>query len=291
MTALRVAVAAVALAAAVSARAADLGPVHTLAGGPYEASGAVQSPDGKGVLFVDDARPDTVFWIDFAADGSPAGPATAIPLGTSVVDPEGITTDGTYVYIVGSQSRGKPGGAGLVRFRLDGGHRRAEGVQSIDDLTSLLADTLSGSAGKGGKKSGLNIEGLAWDARGGRLLLGLRAPLDGGRAQVVPARLREPRGAFTAANLEVGAPLTLDLGGSGIRGIEGDGAGGYWVIAGGVQGAGTSRLVRWGGSGSSVKVVATFPDDLKPEGVAPAKVGGRTVTLVLCDTSRYVLMD
>ncbi len=289
MTALRVAVAAVALAAAVSARAADLGPVRTLAGGPYEASGAVQSPDGKGVLFVDDARPDTVFWMDFAADGSPAGPPTAIPLGTSVVDPEGITTDGTHVYVVGSQSRGKPGGAGLVRFRIDGGHRRAEGVQSIDDLTSLLADTLS--SGKGGKKAGLNIEGLAWDAKGGRLLLGLRAPLVGGRAQVVPARLREPRGAFTAANLEVGAPLTLDLGGSGIRGMEADGAGGYWVIAGGVQGAGTSRLVRWDGSGASVKVVATFPDDLKPEGVAPTKVGGKAVTLVLCDTSRYLLMD
>jgi hypothetical protein len=243
---------------------------------------------------VDDARPDAVFWMDFAPDGSPSGAATPIPFGASVVDPEGITTDGTYVYVVGSQSRGRRGGAGLVRFRLDGGAHRASPVETIDDLGSLLAHALPvGATGAEKRKGGpsLNVEGLAWDAKAARLLLGLRAPLAAGRAQVVPVTLREPSGPFTAANLGVGPPIPLDLGGSGIRGIEEDGTGGFWVIAGGVQGAGTSRLVRWDGRGPSVKDVATFPADLKPEGVAPVKVAGRTATLVLCDTSRYVFVD
>jgi hypothetical protein len=99
-----------------------------------------------------------------------------------------------------------------------------------------------------------------------------------------------PSGPFTAANLGVGPPIPLDLGGSGIRGIEADGTGGFWVIAGGVQAAGTSRLVRWDGRRPSVKEVAAFPADLKPEGVAPVKVAGGTATLVLCDTSRYVFV-
>jgi hypothetical protein len=270
------------------ASAAELGPVRALAGGPYEASGAAQAPGGKGVLFVDDARSDAVLWIELAADGSPTGPAKAVPIGASVTDPEGITTDGTHVYVVGSQSRGQDDGAGLVRFRLEGGQARSP--EAVEDLSTLVGDAVP-AAGKGGKKSELNIEGLAWDAKQKRLLLGLRAPLESGRALVVPVKLRDPNGALRASNLEVGAPIPLDLGGSGIRGIEADGAGGFWVIAGGVADAGTSRLVRWDGIGPGVKVRATFPDDLKPEGVAPAKVGGRNVTLVLCDTSQYLLVD
>jgi hypothetical protein len=272
----------------------ELGPVRTIAGGPYEASGAVPSPDGKGILFVDDARSDTVLWMDFAPDGSPAGPAVAVPIGASVADPEGITTDGTYVFVVGSGSRGRAGGAGLMRFRFDGSRRRAQGAQAVGDLTSLLMDKLPAAGGTNGGKKGkgsmLNIEGLAWDAKRSRLLLGLRAPLDGGRAQVVPVKLRDPGGPLAPSNLEVGAPIAVDLGGSGIRALEADGAGGFWMIAGGVEGAGTSRLVRWDGTGPAVKEVAAFPDELKPEGVAPAKVGGRTMTVVLCDTSRYFLM-
>jgi hypothetical protein len=49
--------------------------------------------------------------------------------------------------------------------------------------------------------------------------------------------------------------------------------------------------VRRSGSGPSVETVATFPEGLKPEGVVRTTVGGRPRTLVLCDTSRYVLMD
>jgi hypothetical protein len=58
-----------------------------------------------------------------------------------------------------------------------------------------------------------------------------------------------------------------------------------------VGNAGTSRLVQWSGTGSAVRVAATFPEGLKPEGVVRTTVDGKPRTLVLCDTSRYVLMD
>jgi hypothetical protein len=289
VTAARVVTAAgaLALAAVLSASAADLGPVQTLSGGPFEASGAVEAPGG-GVLFVDDGRPDAVMFMRL--DGDAAGTPVAVPIGASVADPEGITTDGTYVYVVGSQSRGRSDGAGLVRFRFEAAKREAEGAESIADLTSLLSRRLPALGASGKKRGPLNIEGLAWDAKRGRLLLGLRGPLDGKHALLVPVKIRDPKGAFAAANLEIGEPIRLDLGGSGVRGIEADGDA-FWILAGGVGNAGTSRLVQWDGAGAAVRVAATFPDGLKPEGVVRTTVDGKARTLVLCDTSRYMLMD
>ena len=145
-----------------------------LSGGPFEPSGVARAPGGSGVLFVDDGRPDAVYWLTLAADGSLAAPPVAIPLGLQVVDPEGITTDGTYVYVVGSQSRGSRDGAGLVRFRFDGKTRRARNAEAITDLALVLSAQVSAlREARGDDKSPLNIEGLAWDAKGGRLLLGL----------------------------------------------------------------------------------------------------------------------
>jgi hypothetical protein len=278
---------------AASAPAVDLGALRAITGGPFEASGVTVPPGGKGLLFVDDARSDAVLWMDLAADGSSKSRPVPVPLGVNVVDPEGLATDGRYVYVVGSQSRGKVrGGVGLVRFRFDSTRGAAEGAETVEDLASLLEGALPGlrPAGKK-KKSPLNIEGLAWDAKGGRLLLGLRAPLDGGRAMLVPLKVVDAAGALVAANLRVEQPIRLDLGGAGIRGIEADAAGGYWIIAGGATGnPHPARLVRWDGGGSAVQAVSTFPASLKPEGVARTVVGGKPVTLVLCDTSQYLLL-
>jgi Protein of unknown function (DUF3616) len=287
-----VAVAAIVLLAA-SALAADLGPIHTIAGGPFEASGVVVLPDGKGLLFVDDARPDAVLWMELAADGSPKAAPVRIPLGVSVVDPEGLTTDGRHVYIVGSQSRGRASaGAGLVRFRFDAARGAVQGAETVNGLSEILAAAIPEVRTTGGKKKApLNIEGIAWDAKGGRLLLGLRAPLDGRQAILIPVRLRDASGPFAAANLAVEQPIRLDLGGEGIRGIEADAEGGFWIIAGGSTGnPGPSRIVRWDGTGSAVRVTATLPGHLKAEGIARMVVGGKPVTVVLCDTSQYLLL-
>jgi hypothetical protein len=275
--------------------ATDLGRLYPLAGGPFEASGLVVPPGGKGLLFVDDARPDAVLWMELAADGSPKAAPVRVPLGVSVVDPEGLTTDGRYVYVVGSQSRGRVrgGGAGLARFRFDAARGAAEGAETIDGLGALLDAAIPEARPAGGKKKAppLNVEGIAWDAKHGRLLLGLRAPLDGGKALLVPVRLRDASGPFAAANLVIEQPIRLDLGGAGVRGIEADADGDFWIIAGGSSGNPVaSRIVRWDGSGSAVRPAATLPGHLKAEGVARMVVGGKPVTVVLCDTSQYLLL-
>ncbi len=278
---------------ATRALAQELGPIHTIAGGPFEASDVVVPPGGKGVLFVDNARPDAVFWMDFAADGSPQAAAARIPLGVTVVDPEGLATDGRRVYVVGSQSRGKLSkGPGLVRFRFDAAGRAVQGAEAIEGLGAMLEAAMPKLLANGGKrKQELNIEGLAWDAKRGRLLLGLRAPLDGQQALLVPLPLRDANGPFAAANLAVEEPIRLDLGGEGVRAIQADADGGFWIVAGGSIGNPVpSRVVRWDGSGAAVRLIATLPAKLKAEGIARVSVGGKTVTLVLCDTSQYLLL-
>jgi hypothetical protein len=288
------------LACTAAARPQDAG--RTLRGGPYEASGAVALPGLDGVVFVDDGRPGQVLLLTLSPTGEQVGAVESVPVAAGVPDPEGITTDGTYVYVVGSQSRGRQGAPGLVRFRLDVKARRASDVQAVEGLDSFLARNvpeLAAGAGDGRKgkkdrkKEALNIEGLAWDPRRGRLLLGLRAPLAGRSAMLVPLKLKDPAAPLAAANLAVdGAVLRLDLGGSGVRSIEYDaGSGAFHVIGGGTVDAGRFRLFTWPGEGPAAREVHAFAKELRPEGVARATIGGRARTVVLSDASGYVLLD
>ena len=265
-------------------------------GGPFEASGVTSVRGADGVLFVDDGRPGEVLWLPLAAGGE-GGNVQPVAIGATVADPEGITTDGTWVYVVGSQSRGQ--GASLARFKFDPATKTASGVESMAGLEAMLGGVVpvagDASGGKKGKKKdaagGLNIEGLAWDPKGSRLLLGVRSPVVDGMALAVPLRLRDPSKPLSADNVSVEAPLRIDLGGSGIRGIEHDAAAGeFLVIAGHPTGARDFRLVRWPGSGTAVENVQPFAQGEKPEGVTRASVGGKTVTVVVFDTSQYAVL-
>lgn len=269
-------------------------PARTaLRGGPFEASGVTAVPGG--VLIVDDARPGDVLWLPLATEG--ASDVVVVPTGVAVADPEGITTDGTWVYVVGSQSRGK--GASLARFKFDAATRTVSGVESLAGLEDMLAAVVpaAGATEANGKKSrknqasALNIEGLAWDPKGSRLLLGVRAPVVEGMALAVPLRLRDAARPLSADNVSVEAPLRIDLGGSGIRGIEHNAAAGeFLVIAGHPTGARDFRLVRWPGAGTAVENVQAFAQGEKPEGVTRATVGGKTATVVVFDTSQYAVL-
>jgi hypothetical protein len=268
---------------------------RTLQGGPFEPSGAIHLPGLEGVLFVDDGRPGQVLLLPLSPAGEQSGPVEAIPFDGGVADPEGITTDGIHVYVVGSQSRGRKGGPGLVRFRMDVKTRRATDVQTMSGLDEWLAANVPElrAASKGRKGQALNIEGLAWDPRRGRLLLGLRAPLSGGAALLVPLKLRDASAPLRADNLQLdGGLLRLDLGGSGVRSIEHDPAGGvFHVVGGGAEGAGRFQLFTWAGEGPAVTAVYAFPQELRPEGVARATIGGRSRVVVLCDTNQFLLLD
>jgi hypothetical protein len=274
-----------------TAAAASGGPLTPLRGGPFEASGVAAAPGAEGVLIVDDGRPGEILYLPLGGGG---GELRIVPTGAAVADPEGITTDGTWVYVGGSLSRGQ--GASLARFRFDPKSLTVSGAESLTGLEPLLraaVPELGAAPGSGKKKAEaeLNIEGLAWDPKGGRLLLGVRAPVVGGSALVIPLRLKDGAGPLAAGNLAIESALRVDLGGSGFRGFEYDAArGAFLIVAGHPTGARDFRVVAWDGAGSAVREIHRFADGEKAEGVAAATVGGKPSTVVVFDTSHYMVL-
>ena len=276
--------------------------MRAFSGGTFEASGVAHVPGTNGVLFVDDGRPDQIFWMELGEELVQRGLVKAIKLGASVIDLEGITTDGSRFYIVGSQSKSKGGDlTGLVRFNFHAEGQRVEAVETFDGLKKFLADNvaeLRGFENTSYKDGGINIEGIAWDAKSGRILLGLRSPVVDGDALVVPLRLQDPQGPFSQDNLKVeGAKaIRLPLAGSGIRSIEFDERRNAFVV---ITGAPANhekadfKLWEWNGDSSSptLRETETFDRKLKPEGVTRLSIGKRDFTFIVFDTSGYVAMD
>lgn len=268
-------------------------------GGEFDASGVAAVPGSEGVLFVDDNQEGQVFWMRLDQSGKQVGAIKAIELGIRIEDLEGITTDGTYFYVVSSQSKSKADdAAGLVRFKFDAQSQRIGAAESISGLKRFLlenVDELREEGDKKGKKGGLNIEGLAWDPRLGHLLIGLRSPLIDGQALLVPLRLRDSRAAFSIDNLEVEEAIRLSLGGIGIRSIEYDGRSNVFRIISGAaedQDQADFGLWEWNGDEKQPMLRETnrFDSHLKPEGVARATVGKRDFIIVVFDASGYTVM-
>jgi hypothetical protein len=270
-----------------------------IAGGYFEASAVVRADKGRGVLFADDDRTREIMWIDFDQSGSPRA-AVPIPISADITDPEGMTTDGRYTYVVGSQSKlTGADGDGLVRFVFDPETMRVRELESLRNFKAFLAaevDELSGIAGKQGDHV-INIESIAWDPAGTRLLLGLRAPLVEGDALVVPLVFRDPAAGLTAENLFVPdrRAIRLPLGGAGIRSLEFDPVSGTFHVISGAhldEERLTFRLFAWDGrTGSAPQETGVFPKGLKPEGLTRVKAGTTERLMIVYDTSRYMLVD
>lgn len=284
------------LVAALLAQRAGVIPPTRFAGGVLEASGVVAVPQSAGALIVDDGREDGVLWMRYDASGVGSAPRV-VPLGARVEDPEDITTDGEFFYVVGSQSRGARRADDLVRFRFDAPTERVSDVERVNGLDALLDDRVTDlrrlSRGAGGA---LNIEGLVWDSRNGRLLLGLRSPQVNGQALLIAVRLTDMSRPLTAGNLSVERDLIrLDLGGLAVRGLGYDAqTSRVLIIAGGhtIEPAGTFRLFEWDGAPASKPVErARLRGVEKPEGVTRAVVGGRMRTLVVFDLGGYQWLD
>jgi hypothetical protein len=273
--------------------------LRTIDGGRFEASGLAAVPGTNQLLFVDDDRTREIFALTFDAASRQSAPARSIPLGADVTDLEGVTTDGRYFYVVGSQSkRSGFDGDGLVRFRYDPASFAVTDVQSVRGLKTWLAANvpeLSGAARRSGDRV-LNIEGLAWDPVRNRVLLGLRAPLIEGHALVIPLRLRDETGQLTADNLRLeGSAIRLDLGGVGIRGMEfADETNSFHVITGSWVNRESKdfRLLEWDGvSSRPTREIATFSRRHKPEGIARTRLDGRPVSVVVFDVGLYTVLD
>jgi hypothetical protein len=277
-------------------------PLVPFSGGTFEASGVAHVPGTDGVLFVDDGRTDEIFWMKLGETGNQHGTINAVKLGVSVIDLEGITTDGSYFYVVGSQSKSKGGEqSGLVRFKFDAQGQRVDEVESVSGLKRFLAMNVAELRGMENikyKDGGINVEGVAWDARNQRLLMGLRSPVVDGHALVVPLKLRNPQGAFSYENLEVDGAKAIKLpsGGEGVRSIEYDERRkAFRLITGAAANSEKTDFKLWEWNGEvappTLREAGTFDRRLKPEGITRVSSGGRDFTFIVFDTSGYASAD
>jgi hypothetical protein len=269
-------------------------------GGPFEASGVVAVPGTNGVLLIDDARSEEVLWMQIDESGRQAGPLKPIPLGVSVDDPEGITSDGTYFYVIGSQSSEKAGDRNaLVRFAFDAGNQTAQNAGVMMNLRDfLLSNVPELNTGKKASEGGLNIEGIAWDFKRGRWLLGLRAPQKDGNALVVAIKLRNPSGPFSIDNLQLAenSPIQLKLGGMGVRDINFDPeSNSFMIISGAPEHLEKTDFTLWEWSGeqsdSSLRKEQDLDPKLKPEGITHVELNGKKFLFIVCDGNAYFKLD
>ncbi|MEN3335062.1 MAG: transport system ATP-binding/permease protein [Blastocatellia bacterium] len=277
-------------------------------GGSYEASGVVAVPGTEGVLIVDDNRPGEVLWMQVNDAGQQSGDVKVIPLGTTVEDPEGITTDGSYFYIIGSQSKleaGKVGG--LVRFTFDAASQTVTKAETISGLREFLIENvpeLKSAAGVKAQDGGLNIEGIAWDPdpEHRRLLLGLRSPQVNNNALIVTLKMRDPNGPFTIENMQLAVPnaLQLPLGGMGIRDIQYDSRlKAFLIISGAPEHHEKTNFTLWEWNGDAdqsntdarPREETTLDMKMKPEGVSRVRVGGKEFIFIVGDSSSYSKFD
>jgi hypothetical protein len=249
-----------------------------IAGGNFQASGVQHVRGTRQFLFVDDDTPGNVYALEIAPTGIQRGAAIRVPLAARITDPEGMTWDGNYYYVVGSQSKLTGyDGDGLVRFTYDPATQRTSNVERIQGLKAWLAGHVSELRGADQHAGDhiLNIEGLAWDPVGARLLLGLRAPVIDGQALIVPVRLDREDAGFTQDNLRVaGETIRLPLDGAGIRSIEYDEPSSRFRI---ITGAELNEetldflVMEWDGrSGTKPITTGRYDRRVKPEGFTTA---------------------
>jgi hypothetical protein len=272
-----------------------------IAGGTFEASGIAHIPGTDSFLFVDDGKPGEVLLMQLDNSGKQSGPVKSLSLGVEVDDPEGITTDGSFFYVVGSQSRAKGlTQPGIVRFKLNKDAHTVEQLQSLGELRKLLVDQVTELRELGsnnGKDEAINIEGLAWDPSRGALLLGLRSPVIDGKAVLVPIKMHDAKGSFSNENLEPGKieTIKIGLGGTGIRSIEYDERQKvFYIIGGAADGQEKTDFKLWEWNGQvqgGLREITTFDKKLQPEGVAAGTLAGSNFKVIVFDSSKYLAMQ
>ena len=274
----------------------------SLPGSKIEASGVTHVSGSDWVLMVDDSQPSAVLALKLDATGKPIGVPKAIPLGLTIKNPEAITSDGSYFYVVGSQSDPAWGGDNaLVRFGFDPQTQSLRGqAEVINDFRGFLLGKVPELKSLGdipSTQGGLNIEGLAWDKLHDRLIVGLRSII-ASQAVLVPLRLNDVRGPFNANNLMLENPraIFLPLGGQGVRDIAYDAhLKSFLIISGAPEGSEKVefKLWDWDGEAVSAKVreEAILSSKFKPEGITSAIIAGRPFLFLVGDASSYIKLE
>jgi hypothetical protein len=286
--------------------------------GLYEPSAIQQLPDGR-FLVVEDEVDHPFSLVSFGSDG--AVYSHALSPGWfegnqefwKLNDLEGLALDAQgWIYAMTSHSRNSAGEEKkardkLVRFRIEG--NKVTATQVLTGVKPALTAThpvlaaaalISDVKGAGG----LNVEALEITPDRAQLMIGLRSPLQDGRAII--ARLDNPVGVFEAGEPARIAPRldTLDLGGHGLRGLSYVPAlGGYVLISGPVAREATPfGLWFWPGGPEDAARPIRVPGLAgfeRAEGVSPALLDGRPQLILVSDDGsrddgrfgRYLRLD
>ena len=217
-------------------------------------------------------------------------------------DLEGAARVGERIYWITSHGRNKSGRERRSRERFFAtqivtnaqrvelkmvGRPCEELLRDLSREPKLRAFKLAQASRREPKAPGaLNIEGLS-ATPDGRLLIGFRNPIPGGKALLVP--LLNPDDVVRGRSAKFGEPILLDLGGRGIRDMA------WWddefmIIGGPYNGKGQSHLYEWSGGTSTPRIVKhAHLNDLNPEAIIfyPDK-GGRQFQVLSDDGKRSV---
>lgn len=270
-------------------------------GSSFESSGVAHVPGANGVLFVDDSRPGEIFWTQLDESGRQVGEVESVHTTAGVDDPESITYDGSYFYVIGSQSDPKAGKRNaLIRFRFDAKSRNVTNLEKVEDVRSFLLRSipeLKGAGEKPGAEGGLSVEGIAWDPENRVLMLGLRSPMVEDQALLFPIRLKDSSAPLSIGSLELtGTPIKLRLGDLGVRDIHYDTRlKSFLIIAGAPKDRekGNFSLWQWDGGphASGLRKITELDARLKPEGLTRVEVGGSDYLFLVFDSSSYAKLD
>jgi hypothetical protein len=213
-------------------------------------------------------------------------------------DIEGMALIDSTVYVIASHSRSKDGDKEkgrrqlfAVQFDLTGDqpnlhplgepytklHKRLEELHSIPGLDWERAGDLDGD-----DLGALNIEGLS-STPDGELMIGFRTPVHRDKAILLP--VRNPMEVIQGLEPIFGAPILLNLGGTGIRGLE-QFAGTYLIATESDTGKTYPQLFSWDGqSPHARRLFVALPQNFNPESVLLFPDTGLSEIHVLSDDS------
>ena len=281
---------------------------RAISGGKFEASGAAAVPDAHGILFVDDSKPDHVFYMPVSELGVQDGPIKPIPLGVSVLNPEGITQYGNQYVIIGALATQESNDAGgIATFTFDPVTQTVSNAVALSGMRKFLFDNvpvLRPWADKSSLEGGLNVEAIAFDPnpRNPRLLLGLRGPLLNGLALVIPIRLRDRQAPIKIENLVIDETnaIQLTLDGQAIRDMKYDTYLRSFLIISGApetEEKTTFTLWEWNGDANQgqesarPKMQTPLDKKMKPEGITSLQIGNQEFIFIVGDASAYTKID
>ncbi|MFM8393609.1 MAG: DUF3616 domain-containing protein, partial [Acidobacteriota bacterium] len=135
-----------------------------------------------------------------------------------------------------------------------------------------------------------------WDPNYEQLLIGLRSPLIGDQAILIPLKMRDPRGPFDQTNLELADPrlIILPLDGQGVRDITYDPVlKSFLILSGPPENRPEDNFNIWEWNGQKdghPRRLLTLDGRRRPEGMASLTINGRNTLFITGDAGSYVAL-